>query len=98
MTTAVSPGRSGTPVLRNPAKDRMHADQLALGLIVRIVRSAEIARVARATDHDFLFIDTQHAVFSPETVGQIAQAAHGYGIAPIVRVRSCDDPNVSLFL
>ena len=86
------------PRLVNPAKRRMQADELALGLIVRVARSVEIARIAAATGHDFLFIDAQHAAFSPETVGQIAQAAHGSGVAPIVRVRGCDDPNLPLYL
>jgi 2-keto-3-deoxy-L-rhamnonate aldolase RhmA len=84
--------------LKNPAKERMQADELALGLIVRVARCAEIARIAAATGHDFLFIDAQHAPFSPETVSQIALAAHGSAVAPIVRVRGANDPNVPLFL
>lgn len=87
-----------SPRLRNPAKERMHAGELALGLIVRVARSPEIARIARATNHDFLFIDGQHAAFSPETVGGIAHAAHGSGVAPIVRVRGFADPDIPLLL
>jgi 2-keto-3-deoxy-L-rhamnonate aldolase RhmA len=33
-----------------------------------------------------------------ETVGHMAQVALGCGVAPMVRVRSVDDPNVSLYL
>jgi 2-keto-3-deoxy-L-rhamnonate aldolase RhmA len=52
----------------------------------------------RASGHDFLFIDVQHAIFSLETIGHIAQAALGCGIAPLVRVRSVLDPDIALML
>jgi 2-keto-3-deoxy-L-rhamnonate aldolase RhmA len=84
--------------LVNPAKDRMLADKLALGLIVRVARSPDVARIARATGHDFIFIDGQHGIFSAETVGELIVAAHASGVAPIVRVRNCDDPNIGLWL
>ena len=69
-----------------------------LGMIVRLARSGEIARVAKSTGHDFIFIDGQHALFSIETIGHIAQAALGIGVAPLVRVRSCDDPATPVIL
>ena len=84
--------------LKNPAKERMRAGGVALGMIVRLARSAEIARIAKTTGHDFIFIDGQHALFSIETVGHIAQTALAIGVAPLVRVRSCDDPSISLIL
>lgn len=83
---------------RNPAKERLRAGDVALGLIVRLARSAEIARIARATGHDFLFIDTQLALFSVETIGHIAQTALACGVAPIVRARSVDDPDIPRLL
>jgi 2-keto-3-deoxy-L-rhamnonate aldolase RhmA len=83
---------------RNPAKERMRAGGVALGMIVRLARSGEIARVAKSTGHDFIFIDGQHALFSVETIGHIAQTALGIGIAPLVRVRSCDDPATPVIL
>lgn len=82
----------------NSAKARMQADEVALGLIVRTVRTAEIARIARASGHDFLFLDTQHALFSPQTVERILEAASAIGLAALVRVRGCDDPDLSRFL
>jgi staphyloferrin B biosynthesis citrate synthase len=42
--------------------------------------------------------DVQHSLFSLETIGHIAQAALGCGIAPLARVRSCGDPDTSLLL
>ena len=47
---------------------------------------------------DFLFIDVQHAIYSLETIGHIAQTALGCGVAPLVRVRSCRDPDISVML
>jgi 2-keto-3-deoxy-L-rhamnonate aldolase RhmA len=84
--------------LKNPAKERMRAGGVALGMIVRLARSGDIARIAKATGHDFIFIDGQHSLFSLETIGHIAQVALGCGVAPLVRVRSVDDPSISLLL
>ena len=82
----------------NPVTQKMAAGGVALGLGVRMSRSAEIARIARATGHDFLFIDLQHSLFGLETVGHIAQAALALGIAPLARVRSVRDPDVQALL
>jgi 2-keto-3-deoxy-L-rhamnonate aldolase RhmA len=84
--------------LVNPVIERMKAGEVALGMNVRLARSGDIASIARTTGHDFLFLDAQHAIFSLETLAHIAQAARGAGVAPLVRVRSCDDPDTSLLL
>jgi len=84
--------------LINPVIARMKAGEVALGMNVRLGRSGDIASIARTTGHDFIFLDTQHAIFSLETLAHIAQAARGEGVAPIVRVRSVDDPDTSLLL
>ncbi len=84
--------------ITNPVRRRLEADELALGMVVRLARSGDIARIARTSGHDFLFIDVQHAIFSLETIGHIAQTALGCGVAPLVRVRSCRDPDISVML
>src|SRR5229473_5204426 len=84
--------------LINPVRQRMQAGGVSLGMPVRLGRSGDIARIARSTGHDFIFIDRQHSLFSLETVGHIAQAALGCGIAPLLRVRSCEDPDTALVL
>ena len=84
--------------ISNPVKDLLKADKVALGMLVRLARSGDIARIAKTSGHDFIFIDAQHALLSVETIGHIAQAALGCGIAPLVRVRSCDDPDTSVLL
>jgi 2-keto-3-deoxy-L-rhamnonate aldolase RhmA len=88
----------GVGDITNPVRRRLAADELALGLIVRLSRSGDIARIARTSGHDFLFIDVQHSIFSLETIAHIAQAALGCDVAPFVRVRSVRDPDVSVLL
>jgi staphyloferrin B biosynthesis citrate synthase len=84
--------------LTNPVKVRLEAGDVALGMSVRLARSGEIARIAKATGHDFLFIDVQHAIFNIETIAQIANVALAVGVAPLVRVRGINDPDVSMLL
>lgn len=84
-----------TPVtLVNPALERMRKGGVALGLSVRLSRSPEIVRIAKATGHDFMFIDGQHAVFNAETIINLASTALPLGVAPMYRVLSLNDPNV----
>src|SRR5438105_6794035 len=89
---------ANTTELNNPVKARMQVGDVALGMIVRLSRSGDIALVAKTSGHDFIFIDGQHALFTLETVGHIAQAALGCGVAPLVRVRSCHDLDTSFIL
>jgi staphyloferrin B biosynthesis citrate synthase len=84
--------------LNNPVLDRMRGGDVALGMNVRLARSGDIARIAKTTGHDFIFIDTQHSIFGLETIAHIAQAALGCGVAAVVRVRGVEDPDVSLLL
>jgi 2-keto-3-deoxy-L-rhamnonate aldolase RhmA len=84
--------------LVNPVKTRMQAGEVVLGMPVRLARSGDIARIAKTTGHDFIFIDCQHSLFNLETIGHIASTALGCGIAALVRVRGIDDPDVSLLL
>src|SRR5258707_1095013 len=78
--------------LPNPIKELFKQDKIALGMNVRLARSGDIAGIAKSTGHDFIFIDMQHSLYNVETVGHIALAALGVGIAPLARVSGCDDP------
>lgn len=89
---------SSAETLVNPAKERLKAGDVALGMPVRLGRSGDIARIAKATGHDFIFIDCQHSMFNIETIGHVVSTAISCGIAPLVRVRGIDDPDVSLML
>ena len=84
--------------LVNPVLDRLRAGDVALGINVRLSRSADIVRIARATGHDFVFMDAQHSLFGLETIGHMAQAALALGVGCVVRVRGVDDPDISLLL
>ena len=84
--------------MTNPVKEIFKQGKVALGLLTRLARSGDIARIAKTTGHDFLFIDGQHAAYNIETIASMAQAAHAIGIAPLVRVRSCDDPQTQVIL
>src|SRR6266508_711108 len=84
--------------LCNPALERMRAGEPALGMVVRLGRTGDIARIAKSTGHDFVFIDVQHALYTVETVGQIAQAALGCGVTAIARVRGAHDPGMGRLL
>lgn len=82
----------------NPLKEKLARGEVALGMSLRLARSPDIARIAKTTGHDFIFIDTQHSIFGLETLNNIAQTALAIGVAPVVRVRGIDDPDVSLLL
>jgi 2-keto-3-deoxy-L-rhamnonate aldolase RhmA len=82
----------------NPLKELLKADKVALGMLVRLARSGDIARIAKTTGHDFIFVDAQHSLYTVETIGHIAQVALGIGLAPLVRVKSCDDPDTQVLL
>ncbi len=84
--------------LRNPVLERLAADELAIGLVTRLARSGEIARIALTSGYDFLFIDIQHSIYSLETISHIAQAAQARGVAPFARARSCRDADVPALL
>jgi 2-keto-3-deoxy-L-rhamnonate aldolase RhmA len=84
--------------ISNPAIDRMRNDEAALGMIVRLSRTTEIAKVAAASGHDFIFIDAQHGPFSTEAISDISQAAAACGIAGLVRVRGSNDPDIGRIL
>ncbi|MBU6188114.1 MAG: aldolase [Betaproteobacteria bacterium] len=82
----------------HPLRQKLAAGQPVLGLNVRLARSPDIARIAKASGHDFLFIDCQHSIFDLESIQNIAHTALAIGVAPLVRVRGVDDPDVSLLL
>jgi 2-keto-3-deoxy-L-rhamnonate aldolase RhmA len=89
------PGALG---VMNPVLARMRAGEVALGMNIRLGRSGDIARIAKATGHDFIFIDAQHSIFSLETIGHIAQTALACGVSPLVRVGSVDHPDTAVLL
>jgi 2-keto-3-deoxy-L-rhamnonate aldolase RhmA len=74
------------PVLRNPARERLDAGELALGVGIRQSRTVDIAAIMKACGYDWLFLDLEHNSMDLDTAVQISVAALSAGIAPIVRV------------
>lgn len=85
-------------LITNPAIERMRSNEPALGMIVRLSRTVEIAKVAAASGHDFIFVDAQHGPFSMETISDLVQAAASVGVAGLVRVRGSDDADIGRIL
>ena len=73
-------------ILRNNVKAKLARDEVVASMTVRLVRTIEIARIARTAGFDSLYVDLEHSSFSLETCGQICMAAVEAGIAPFVRV------------
>ena len=71
---------------RNTTKDKLREGKLVLGLSIRLIRTPDAAKIAKATDHDFLFIDMEHTGLSFESVVDMSVAALDTGITPMVRV------------
>ncbi|MBY5721312.1 aldolase [Rhizobium leguminosarum] len=83
-----------TPI-KNLMKTRMNAGEVAVGMIVRIVRGVEIAAIARSAGFDCLYIDLEHNSFSLETVSQISITAAALGVTPLVRVAGHNKADIS---
>src|SRR5580692_4047185 len=73
-------------VVKNAAKDRLAAGEMALGVILRQARTVDIAPVMKACGYDWLFLDLEHNSMDLDMAVQISVAALGAGIAPIARV------------
>lgn len=77
---------SARDILRNPLKEKLARGETASSITVRLVRSVEIARLAKTAGFDSLYVDMEHNSFSLDATGQICIAALDAGIAPLVRV------------
>src|SRR5579862_4332538 len=73
-------------VVKNAAKERLGAGELALGVILRQARTVDIAPIMKACGYDWLFLDLEHNSMDLDTAVQISVAALGAGIAPVARV------------
>ncbi|MBV8889224.1 MAG: aldolase [Alphaproteobacteria bacterium] len=73
-------------MIRNTARERLVAGELALGVILRQARTVDTAAVMKACGYDWLFLDLEHNSMDLDMAVQISVAALGAGIAPIVRV------------
>lgn len=74
------------PITTNTTKQRLKAGKMALGFGVHHLRTIATPVVARATGHDWIFIDAEHGAFNIQEITQLCIASLPTGITPIVRV------------
>src|SRR5438093_9581864 len=84
MTNKEGGGKAA--LVRNAARERLDAGELALGVILRQARTVDIAPIMRSCGYDWLFLDLEHNSMDLDTAVQIAVASLGAGIAPVARV------------
>ena len=72
--------------ISNPARERLEAGELALGIGLRQARTVDIGKAMKTCGYDWLFIDMEHNSMDLDTATQISVAAQDAGITPIVRV------------
>ena len=72
--------------LRNPARERLEAGEISVGIGIRLARSVDIASMMKTAGMDWLFIDLEHGALTLDQTAQISCAALSAGIAPLVRV------------
>src|SRR5207247_2711697 len=92
------PGRdamSAHEIVRNNVKEKLARGEVVSSITVRLVRSIEIARIAKTAGFDSLYVDVEHSSLSLETTSQICVAALAIGVAPFVRVPSTRPEHVS---
>jgi 2-keto-3-deoxy-L-rhamnonate aldolase RhmA len=74
------------PLVRNNAKRKLLAGDIALGFGVHHLRSMAAPLLAAATGHDYMGIDMEHGAFTVQEATQLCIAALSTGMTPIVRV------------
>jgi 2-keto-3-deoxy-L-rhamnonate aldolase RhmA len=78
--------QSARELARNNIKEKLAQGQLVVSMAVKLVRTIEIAEIARAAGFDSLYIDLEHSSFSLDTTGQICIACLAVGVTPLVRI------------
>jgi 2-keto-3-deoxy-L-rhamnonate aldolase RhmA len=89
---------SARDLLRNGLKEKLARGEVAASMIVKLVRTIEIAQIAKTAGFDTFYLDNEHNSFSLETTSQICMAALAVGITPLVRVPSCAPEYISRVL
>lgn len=82
----------------NPFLEKLRRNEVAYTLSVKLVRSVEIAGIAKSAGFDGILVDMEHSSFDLDTTGQLCIAALYAGITPIVRAPSKEPFFVSRIL
>ena len=77
---------AASDILRNNVKEKLARGEVVASMTVRLVRSIEIARIAKTAGFDMLYIDLEHSPLTMDATGQICMACLDIGIMPAVRV------------
>jgi 2-keto-3-deoxy-L-rhamnonate aldolase RhmA len=85
-------------VVENATLAKLKNGGLALGVLVKLHAGVEMAKIAKACDHDFLFIDMQHGGMSLESTASLCNAALDTGVTPLVRVPLSDTSTATRLL
>ncbi len=72
--------------IRNLAKERLAAGEVAVGIGLRQARSVDVGKIMKTCGYDWLFIDMEHNAMAVEDAVEISVAAQDAGITPVVRV------------
>jgi 4-hydroxy-2-oxoheptanedioate aldolase len=70
----------------NPIIDRLARRLPVLAMGVRSSRTGDIARIAKATGHDMIWVDLEHSAMPLDAAAQICACAVDIGIASFVRI------------
>ncbi|TDU01703.1 2-keto-3-deoxy-L-rhamnonate aldolase RhmA [Streptomyces sp. 846.5] len=79
-----------TPLLRNPAKEKLSRGETVFSMTVRLVRTVDIAAIAHTAGFDSVYIDMEHSPFPLDAAAQICMACNHLGVTPLVRVPGLD--------
>ena len=79
-------------------REKLLRGEVASTLSIKLVKSVEIAGMAKTAGYDGILIDMEHSSFDLETTSQLCIAALYAGISPIVRAPSKDPFFVSRIL
>jgi len=77
---------AASDILRNPVKEKLARGEVVSSMTVRLIRTMEIARIAKTAGFDMLYIDLEHSPLSIDATGQICLACLDAGVMPAVRV------------
>jgi len=73
-------------ITRNTLKEKMQRGEVASSMMVRLVRTVEIARIAKTAGFDSFYLDLEHGTMTLDACAQICMAALEVGIPALVRV------------
>lgn len=73
-------------LLRNTLREKLSRGEVVSSMTVRLVRTAEIARIARSAGFDSIYVDLEHCSFSLDDTSRICMACLDAGVTPLVRV------------